>query len=57
MLGRRGFVLSALAIGATPTLTWADAGDPAFLAAARKSSGAFVLCGLARDGSIVFRLC
>ena len=52
---RRAF-LAALAAGTTmPMLSWADAGDPAFLAAAKEPSGAYALFGLTADGAALFR--
>lgn len=56
---RRHFLRLAgmtLASGALPRLSWADAGAPAYLAAARDRSGAFVLVGLSTDGVARFRL-
>ncbi len=57
--GRRRFLRlasAAMAAGALPDLGWADAGAPAYLAAAREPSGEFALFGLASDGSERFRL-
>lgn len=56
---RRGFLkiaAAAAASGALPTLGWADAGAPAYLAAAKTPSGDFFLCGLGADGGARFRL-
>lgn len=55
MATRRG-VLAGLAAVALPRLTWADAGAPAFLAAAKTPGGDFVLCGLGAAGEERFRL-
>ena len=55
MATRRGFLATFAAALAVPRLTWADAGSPAFLAAAKQGQG-FVLCGIGRDGQIVFTL-
>lgn len=54
MATRRGF-LAGLAAVAVPRLSWADAGSPAFLAAARRDEG-YVLCGLDASGGERFRL-
>jgi uncharacterized protein len=56
MTTRRGFIASLLAASAVPTLTWADAGSPDYLAAAREPDGSFALYGLRADGSDAFRL-
>ncbi len=53
---RRRFLGALLASGAIPTLSWADAGNPAYLAAAREADGGYALFGLAIDGRDVFRL-
>ena len=55
MATRRGFLASFAAALTVPRLSWANAGSPAFLAAAKQGDG-FVLCGLAPDGQIVFRI-
>jgi hypothetical protein len=44
--GRRSFLGGVLAAGAMPACTWADAGGPAYLAAAARPDGTYVLCGL-----------
>jgi hypothetical protein len=54
MATRRGF-LAGLAAAALPRLSWADAGSPAFLAAAKLGEG-YVLCGLDAAGGERFRL-
>ncbi|THH37452.1 DUF1513 domain-containing protein [Aliishimia ponticola] len=56
MQGRRSFLTGLLAAGLCPRPTWADAGGPAFLSAARRPDGGYVLCGLAHDGQIIFEL-
>lgn len=56
MATRRSFIASLLAASAVPTLTWADAGSPDYLAAAREADGSFALYGLRADGSDAFRL-
>ncbi|PYG26730.1 DUF1513 domain-containing protein [Pelagimonas varians] len=54
--GRRQFLGGLLAAGIVPQMTWADAGSPAFLSAAVKPDGNFVLCGIGEDLSIRFEL-
>ncbi len=55
MPSRRAF-LAGLAATAVPRLSWADAGNPAYLAAARAPSGAYALFGLTREGQDIFRI-
>ena len=54
--GRRQFLGGLLAAGVVPQMSWADAGSPAFLSAAAKRDGSFVLCGIGEDLSIRFGL-
>lgn len=56
MTSRRGFLLGMAAASLTPRLTWADAGSPAFLGAARDQNGDFALYGLSAEAQIVFRV-
>ncbi len=56
MTTRRGFLTALLASAAVPTLTWADAGSPDFLAAAREPDGTFALFGLTGQGGETFRI-
>ena len=56
MATRRGFIASLLAAASVPSLTWADAGSPAFLAAAKEADGSYALYGLRADGSDAFRV-
>ena len=56
MATRRGFIASLFAASALPGVSWADAGNPGFLAAARESDGSFALYGLRSDGSDAFRV-
>ncbi len=56
MIPRRAFLASLAAAAAVPRASWADAGAPAYLAAARDASGAFALCGLSAAGALRFRL-
>ena len=55
MATRRGFLVSLAAALTVPRLTWADAGSPAFLAAAKRGQD-FVLCGLGADGRMIFSI-
>ncbi|WP_435138889.1 DUF1513 domain-containing protein [Pseudopelagicola sp. nBUS_19] len=54
--GRRQFLGGLFAAGFIPAPTWADAGSPAFLSAAAKPDGSFVLCGIGADLDIRFEL-
>lgn len=54
MASRRAF-LAGLAAALAPRLTWAEAGSPAFLAAAR-AGDAYLLHGLAETGASLFAL-
>lgn len=56
MATRRGFLIGLAAASVTPRLSWADAGNPAFLAAARDKNGSFALYGLSAEAQIVFRV-
>lgn len=56
MTGRRQFLGGLLAAGLIPKSTWADVGSPAFLSAALRPDGRFVLCGIAADLQIRFEL-
>lgn len=53
---RRSFLASVLAASVLPQLSWADAGDPAYLAAAQTADGAFALHGLSLAGESLFAL-
>lgn len=55
MATRRSFVAGLLAAGLIPRPGWAEAGNPAYLAAARLGDGSFALCGLDADGAALFR--
>ena len=55
MLSRRHF-LAAAAATTIPAPSWAEAGAPAFLAAAKRPDGTYALCGLTGDGAIAFRV-
>jgi len=52
----RRYFLAGLAAVALPRLSWADAGNPAFLSAAREPSGAYALFGLDAEGQDLFRI-
>lgn len=54
MTSRRKFLAGLLAAGACPLPSWADAGDPTFLSAARKQDGSYALYGMSPDGHLVF---
>lgn len=56
MTSRRTFLKSLLVASTLPALSWADAGSPAYLAAARRPDGAFWLYGLTETGSEIFSL-
>lgn len=56
MATRRGFLASLLATASLPGLTWADAGNPQFLAAAREPDGTYALFGLTDQGRDTFRI-
>ncbi|MDB6177166.1 DUF1513 domain-containing protein [Paracoccus sp. Z330] len=56
MLGRRGFLASLAAGAIAPRLSWADAGAPAILGAAREPDGSYALFGIGADGSDRFRV-
>lgn len=53
---RRSFLASLLAASAAPRLSWADAGSPAYLAAAQLPEGGFALHGLTPAGESLFAL-
>ncbi|SEL22394.1 DUF1513 domain-containing protein [Pacificibacter marinus] len=56
MTTRRNFLIGALAASMVPQLSWADAGSPAYLGAAKDESGQFALYGLSATSDIVFRV-
>jgi hypothetical protein len=56
LAGRRRFLMGAVAAGLMPRLSWADAGNPAYLAAARDKNGQFALYGLSAAADITFRV-
>lgn len=54
MPSRRGFLAGLAAVALSPPPSWADAGSPSFLAAARSLDGTFALYGLDSAGQRVF---
>ncbi|MCT2539118.1 DUF1513 domain-containing protein [Sedimentimonas flavescens] len=53
---RRAFLASFAAAAALPRASWADAGSPAYLAAAKEVSGDYSLSGISRAGERLFSL-
>lgn len=53
---RRGFLAGLMSVGALPGASWAEAGNPAFLAAARDGADTYHLAGLASDGTQRFTI-
>ncbi len=53
---RRRFLGGLLAAGVIPTPTWADAGTPAYLAAAATVDGRYVLCGISDALEVTFQI-
>lgn len=56
MTSRRTFITGLLAASTPATLTWADAGNPSYLAAAKLADGDFALFGLSDKGQDVFQI-
>lgn len=56
MTSRRSFLAGAAALSLLPRATWADAGSPRYLAAAKDAQGAFALHGLSAAGASLFAL-
>lgn len=56
MTGRRAFLGGLVTASLLPTRSWADAGSPDYLAAAKRQNGDFVLCGLTHGGVELFAL-
>ena len=54
MTTRREFLATSLVAVVIPGLTWADAGSPQYLAAAKTASGDFTLAGLTTTGARSF---
>ncbi|MEO1689585.1 MAG: DUF1513 domain-containing protein, partial [Pseudomonadota bacterium] len=55
-LSRRRLLAAAGAAACAPSLGWADAGGPVFLAAARERDGRYALHGLSAEGASLFAL-
>ncbi|TRW98197.1 DUF1513 domain-containing protein [Paracoccus sp. M683] len=53
---RRRFMAALLAASTVPRLSWADAGNPAFLACAREADDSFALYGMTESGADSFRV-
>ncbi|MEM1160011.1 MAG: DUF1513 domain-containing protein [Pseudomonadota bacterium] len=53
---RRRFLAGAAAAGLAPNLTWADAGNPTYLAAARLPDEIYLLFGLDAEGQVAFEI-
>ncbi|MGB3244869.1 MAG: DUF1513 domain-containing protein [Sulfitobacter sp.] len=56
MTTRRSFLASVLVSASLPAISWADAGGPSYLAAAREVDGTFALFGLTATGQETFRI-
>lgn len=56
MTNRRQFLAGLLASGLLPKPSWADAGSPAYLAAAVRPDGGYVLCGIDPALNILFQI-
>lgn len=56
MTTRRTFLATLLAASTAPALSWADAGNPAYLGAARDRDGGHALYGLDAAGARIFRI-
>ena len=56
MASRREFLAGLLAANAVPAKGWAEAGSPAFLAAARRPDGRHALFGLSEQGRLQFEV-
>lgn len=56
MANRRQVIAGLLATGMMPLPTWADVGGPAFLSAALRDDGAYVLCGISDAMQVLFQI-
>jgi hypothetical protein len=56
MTNRRHFLAGLLATGLAPVPSWADAGSPAYLSAAARPDGTYVLCGISDDRDVLFQI-
>lgn len=55
MANRRAFLAGLFASGLVPSASWADAGSPAYLTAARDANERYILIGLSESLSETFR--
>lgn len=55
-MATRRQILGGLLASALPRLSWADAGSPTFVAAARDAGGAFALHGMTANGAPLFTI-
>lgn len=56
MATRRSFLRGLIATSICPAPSWANAGSPAYLSAARKPNGDYALFGLTEDGHAIFEI-
>ncbi len=56
MTNRRTFLAGLFAVSTTPDLTWADVGNPSYLAAAKLPNNSFALFGLSDTGQDMFQI-
>ncbi|KCV82328.1 hypothetical protein ATO10_08057 [Actibacterium atlanticum] len=56
MTTRRGFLAGLMAAGLAPRISWADAGSPAYVSAARLSDGSYALIGLSEQAEALFQI-
>ena len=56
MPSRRAFLAGLTSASLTPTLSWADVGNPLALSAALRPDGQHVLVGLTAQGDITFQI-
>ena len=56
MPNRRVFLTALLAAGSLPAISWADAGSPAYLGAARTADGSFAMFGVGAEGGTRFAI-
>lgn len=56
MVARRAVLAGLMASGLAPRASWADAGHPAYLAAALRPDGRYCLCGLDPSGGVTFEV-
>lgn len=56
MPSRRSFLGGLAAVASLPGATWADAGAPTHVSAAKDQNGSYALYGLRDDGAVAFRV-